>query len=50
LSLREMYDDAERSRIDDYRRQAAAASSTVGDAMKQNVPGASYRNRSYDEG
>ncbi|HLH05171.1 MAG TPA: 30S ribosomal protein S1 [Bryobacteraceae bacterium] len=49
LSLREVHEDAERSRIDDYRRQAAIATSTVGDAMKQNSP-KNYRNRNYDEG
>jgi len=49
LSLREVHEDAERSRIDDYRRQAAIATSTVGDAMKQNSP-RDHRNRNYDEG
>ncbi len=34
LSLRAINDDDERSRLQDYKRQAAAATSTVGDAMK----------------
>ncbi len=50
LSLREMHEDVERSRIEDYRRQAAVATSTVGDAIKQNYPQSDYRNESYDEG
>ena len=35
LSLRAVAEEDERSRLQDYKRQAAAASSTVGDAMKQ---------------
>jgi len=35
LSLRALADDDERNRLQDYKRQAAAATSTVGDAMKQ---------------
>ncbi len=35
LSLRAVADDDEQSRLQDYKRQAAAATSTVGDAMKQ---------------
>jgi small subunit ribosomal protein S1 len=34
LSLRAITEDDERNRLQDYRRQAAAATSTVGDAMK----------------
>jgi small subunit ribosomal protein S1 len=50
LSLRELQDDVERHRIEDYQRQAAVATSTVGDAIKQNYPKSDYRNKSYDEG
>ena len=35
LSLRAVTDEDEQSRLQDYKRQAAAATSTVGDAMKQ---------------
>jgi small subunit ribosomal protein S1 len=35
LSLRALTDEDEQSRLQDYKRQAAAATSTVGDAMKQ---------------
>ena len=35
LSLRALADDDERSRLQDYKRQAVAATSTVGDAIKQ---------------
>lgn len=35
LSLRAVAEDDERNRLQDYKRQAAAATSTVGDAMKQ---------------
>ncbi len=35
LSLRAITDDDERARLQDYRRQAAVATSTVGDALKQ---------------
>lgn len=35
LSLRAIADDEERIRLEDYRRQAAAATSTVGDLLKQ---------------
>lgn len=35
LSLRALADEDERVRLQDYKRQAAAATSTVGDAMKQ---------------
>ncbi len=35
LSLRAIADEDERNRLQDYKRQAAAATSTVGDAMKQ---------------
>lgn len=50
LSLREARQDVERSRIADYQRQAAVATSTVGDAMKQSYPQNDYRNKGYDEG
>jgi small subunit ribosomal protein S1 len=49
LSLREVHEDVERSRIADYQRQAAVATSTVGDVIKQNAT-SDYRNKSYDEG
>jgi len=35
LSLRAVSDEDEKSRLQDYKRQAAAATSTVGDAIKQ---------------
>lgn len=35
LSLRAVADDEERNRLEDYQRQAAAATSTVGDVIKQ---------------
>ena len=35
LSLRAVADNAERNRLQDYKRQAAAATSTVGDVIKQ---------------
>jgi small subunit ribosomal protein S1 len=35
LSLRALTDEDEQSRLQDYKRQAAAATSTVGDAIKQ---------------
>ncbi|HSU33851.1 MAG TPA: 30S ribosomal protein S1 [Bryobacteraceae bacterium] len=35
LSLRAVADDEERNRLEDYKRQAAAATSTVGDVIKQ---------------
>lgn len=35
LSLRGIHDDGERDRLGDYRRQAAAATSTLGSALKQ---------------
>jgi small subunit ribosomal protein S1 len=35
LSLRAVSDEDEQSRLQDYKRQAAVATSTVGDAMKQ---------------
>jgi small subunit ribosomal protein S1 len=38
LSLRAMAEEEERLRLEDYKRQAAAATSTVGDAMKQHNP------------
>ncbi len=50
LSLRQVHDEAERHRLEDYRRQAAVATSTVGDAIKQNYPRADNRNKIYDEG
>ncbi len=50
LSLREMQEDVERHRIQDYNRQAAVATSTVGDVIKQSYPAAKYRDKSYDEG
>ena len=34
LSLRSVADEGERNRLEDYKRQAAAATSTVGDAIK----------------
>ncbi|MDQ2712967.1 MAG: 30S ribosomal protein S1 [Acidobacteriota bacterium] len=49
LSLREMHEDVERNRLEDYQRQAAVATSTVGDAIKQSYPKAHNRNKSYDE-
>lgn len=36
LSLRSLAEGDERNRLEDYKRQAAAATSTVGDALKQN--------------
>lgn len=50
LSLREIHDEAERNRLEDYRRQAAVTTSTVGDAIKHNYPKADDRNKIYDEG
>ena len=50
LSLRDTHEDVERHRMDDYHRQAAIATSTVGDAIKQSNPQSHYRNESYDEG
>lgn len=41
LSLRAVSDDEEASRLGEYQRQAAAATSTVGDAIKQRQPGES---------
>jgi small subunit ribosomal protein S1 len=38
LSLRAIADEEERVRLEDYRRQAAAATSTVGDVLKQHRP------------
>ena len=38
LSFRAMAEDEERVRLDDYQRQAAAATSTVGEAIKQHKP------------
>ena len=35
LSMRAAGEDDERSRLGDYNRQAAAATSTVGDVLKQ---------------
>lgn len=35
LSLRAVHDEGERNRLEDYKRQAAVATSSVGDAMKQ---------------
>jgi small subunit ribosomal protein S1 len=34
LSVRAVADDEERNRLEDYRRQAAAATSTIEEAMK----------------
>ena len=50
LSLREMNEEVERNRLDDYQRQAAVATSTVGEAIKQSYPKANNRDKSYDEG
>jgi small subunit ribosomal protein S1 len=50
LSLREAHDDLERHRLQDYQRQAAVATSTVGDAIKQTYSRNDYRTKSYDEG
>ncbi len=50
LSLREVNEDVERHRMEDYHRQAAIATSTVGDAIKQTNPQNYYRDKSYDEG
>lgn len=50
LSLREMNDDLERHRMEDYSRQAAVATSTVGDAIKQNNPKGNDRKKNYDQG
>ena len=38
LSLRAMTEEEERVRLEDYQKQAAAATSTVGDAIKQHKP------------
>ncbi len=50
LSLRELHDEAEQHRLDDYRRQAAVTTSTVGDALKRNHPRAENGNTVYDKG
>jgi small subunit ribosomal protein S1 len=50
LSLREVHEDVERNRIEEYHRQAAVATSTVGDAINQNYPKGDYRNKGYDQG
>ncbi len=50
LSLREVHEDMERHRIEDYHRHAAVATSTVGDAINQNYPKGEYRNKGYDQG
>jgi small subunit ribosomal protein S1 len=50
LSLREAREDMERGRLAGYHRQAAVAISSVGNAIKQNLPKSSYGNQSYDEG
>jgi small subunit ribosomal protein S1 len=50
LSLREVHDDLERHRLQDYQRQAAVATSSVGDAIKQSYSRNDYRTKSYDEG
>jgi small subunit ribosomal protein S1 len=38
LSLRAVSDDDEKNRLQDYKRQAVAATSTVGDVIKQHKP------------
>jgi small subunit ribosomal protein S1 len=50
LSLREVHEDVERHRIEEYHRHAAVATSTVGDAINQNYPKSDYRNKGYDQG
>ncbi len=50
LSLREVHEDIERNRIEEYHRHAAVATSTVGDAINQNYPKGDYRNKGYDQG
>jgi small subunit ribosomal protein S1 len=50
LSLREVHEDVERHRIEEYHRHAAVATSTVGDAINQNYPKGDYRNKGYDQG
>lgn len=50
LSLREVHEDVERHRIEEYHRHAAVATSTVGDAINQNYPKGNYRNKGYDQG
>ncbi len=45
LSLREVHEDVERHRIEQYHRHAAVATSTVGDAINQNYPKGDYRNK-----
>ncbi len=50
LSLREAHEDGERSRLEDYHRQAAVATSTVGDVIKRGYSTTEYRNKNYDEG
>jgi small subunit ribosomal protein S1 len=55
LSLRATSDEDERNRLQDYKRQAAVATSTVGDAMKQHKSDernrdTRSRNTRHDEG
>jgi small subunit ribosomal protein S1 len=47
LSLRAVSEEDEKSRLQDYKRQAAAATSTVGDAIKQHQ---SEDKKDYDQG
>ena len=54
LSLRALAEDDERDRLRDYKRQAAAATSTVGDAIKQHKSeekdAKEYKVEKYDQG
>ena len=50
LSLRETHEEAERSRLGQYHRQAAVATSSVGDAMKHTFPKVNVGDVTYDEG
>ena len=54
LSLRALAEDDERDRLKDYKRQAAAVTSTVGDAMKQHrsddKDAKVYKVEKYDQG
>ncbi len=54
LSIRAITADDERNRLQDYKRQAAAATSTVGDAIKQHKSEDTVKNKqgkeTYDQG
>jgi small subunit ribosomal protein S1 len=49
LSLREVGEERERGRIADYKRQAAVATSSVGDALQGSHSKGYDRNKGYDE-